>query len=74
MMRMALGCVILGWPFLLGQKPHGAGWHAWVWAVAVPWWVVLLIAGLVALGLRAQRDVREQAVKARENARRNWDT
>jgi hypothetical protein len=42
---IAIG-VAVSWPFALGQR-HGGGYHDWVWAVAIPWWL-LLAAGLLA--------------------------
>lgn len=35
--------LLIGWPFLLGQKPNG-GYHTWVWAIAIPWWILLALA------------------------------
>jgi hypothetical protein len=40
--------LLIGWPFLLGQNPNG-GYHGWVWAIAVPWWILLALVLLLAL-------------------------
>jgi hypothetical protein len=54
--------LLIGWPFLLGQKPNG-GNYGWVWAIAVPWWILLALA---VLGLLAGR--KEAAAKAAAEA------
>ena len=54
--------LLIGWPFLLGQKPNG-GNYGWVWAIAVPWWILL---ALVVAGLLAGR--KEAAAKAAAEA------
>jgi hypothetical protein len=28
---------------MLGQNSNG-GWHPWVWAIAIPWWILLALA------------------------------
>lgn len=67
--RLVLGffglLLLIGWPFLLGQKPNG-GNYGWVWAIAVPWWILLALA---VIGLLAGRkEAAAKALAAREAA------
>ncbi len=36
---------IIFWPLVLGQR-RGSGYYAWTWAIAVPWWLLLLVAAI----------------------------
>ena len=40
--KVLLVLAAIGWPLELGQRP-GGGWHLWVWAIAVPWWILLVL-------------------------------
>jgi hypothetical protein len=53
------------WPLMLGQKASG-GWHPWVWAIAVPWWILLALA---VIGHQiGKADARKQARSGRRAA------
>lgn len=66
--------LLVGWPFLLGQKPHG-GYYAWVWAIAVPWWILLafgvigLLAGSKAAAKKAAAEEAAADQQRKEAAR-----
>jgi hypothetical protein len=33
---------LVTWPLAIGNKPHG-GHYLWVWAIAIPWWILCTI-------------------------------
>lgn len=57
-----IGLLAVFWPLMLGQKASG-GWHPWVWAIAIPWWILLALAGIGYLISKAEE--RKQARGAR---------
>jgi hypothetical protein len=40
---LVIGALVVFWPLMLGQNSNG-GWHPWVWAIAIPWWILLALA------------------------------
>jgi sterol desaturase/sphingolipid hydroxylase (fatty acid hydroxylase superfamily) len=48
-----LGAVAF-WPLALGQEPNG-GYHPWVWAIAIPWWMLLTFALIVLAGSKSRK-------------------
>jgi hypothetical protein len=60
--RGVIGLLVVIWPLMLGQK-SGGGWHPWVWAIAIPWWILLALAGIGHLMSKAGK--RKQARGAR---------
>ena len=60
--RGIIGLLIVFWPLMLGQK-SGGGWHSWVWAIAIPWWILLALAGVGYLVAKAEERKRAQAAR-----------
>ena len=65
--RGIIGLLVVIWPQMLGQK-SGGGWHSWVWAIAIPWWILLALAGIGHLISKAEK--RKQARAARGSSGR----
>lgn len=61
----AVGLLAVFWPLMLGQKANG-GWHPWVWAIAIPWWILLALA--VIGNLISKAEARKKAQAARRSA------
>jgi succinate dehydrogenase hydrophobic anchor subunit len=45
---LLLVLVVVFWPLYFGHEANG-GYHAWVWAIAIPWWMLLTFLFLVLL-------------------------
>lgn len=61
--RGVIGLLVVFWPLMLGQKANG-GWHPWVWAIAVPWWILLALAGAGYLISKAEERKKAQGARA----------
>ncbi|MGH3181334.1 MAG: hypothetical protein ACRDOE_05435 [Streptosporangiaceae bacterium] len=53
---------------MLGQK-SGGGWHAWVWVIAIPWWLLLALAAIGYLISKAEARKKAQAARAARRVR-----
>jgi hypothetical protein len=61
-----IGAVIF-WPLALGQRP-GGGYHGWVYAIAIPYWVLLgALALAYAIGKSSPGEKPNAPVKARNS-------
>ncbi len=65
LIRLVVGALVIFWPLMLGQKASG-GYHPWVWAIAIPWWLLLALVGIGHLISRAE--ARKKAQGARRSA------
>lgn len=57
-LRICLGLsigvpVVTGWPLLFWLVQEQDGYHSWLRAIAIPWWIVLAGIGFVVLAARA---------------------
>jgi hypothetical protein len=43
--KAVLGLLLVFWPLMLGQKANGQ-WHPWVWAIAIPWWILVVLLAI----------------------------
>jgi hypothetical protein len=46
--------IAIFWPLALGQK-QGGGYHPWVWAIAIPWWVLVAFIGIGYLASKSDK-------------------
>jgi hypothetical protein len=63
---LAFALVVIFWPLLLGQK-QGGGYQAWVWLIAVPWWI-LCILGLIGIATKKGGTTSEKSRATPEKA------
>jgi hypothetical protein len=61
--RGVIGLLVVLWPLMLGQKANG-GWHPWVWAIAIPWWILMALLAVGYLVGKAQERKRAQGARA----------
>ena len=59
--KAAIGLLFIFRPLMLGQKANG-GWHPWVWAIAIPWWILVALLAVGHFIRKAEESKRAQAL------------